>query len=98
MEGEEEGNGAKQTKIQLSSPPGLPRRLAPSLLRPRSSQVYPQAAYIELEPDSTTSNQFAIDQGTKETRLRAVEVEALNRMLKTLRGLKGERDGKNKLE
>jgi hypothetical protein len=51
-----------------------------------------------LEPDSTTSNQFAIDQGTKETRLRAVEVEALNRMLKTLRGLKGERDGKNKLE
>ena len=58
-------------------------------------EVYPQAAYIELEPDSTTSNQFAIDQGNKEKRLRAVEVEALNRMLKTLDSLNGgEKNGK----
>jgi len=55
---------------------------------------YPQAAYIELEPDSNTSNHFAIDQGSKEKRLRAVEVEALNKMLKTLENLKTDKGGR----
>jgi len=44
---------------------------------------YPGAAFIELEPDSKDADRFAIDDGM-ETKLRKVELEVLNRYLKSL--------------
>lgn len=44
---------------------------------------YPQAQYIELEPMSKDADRYAIDDGM-EAQLRRVEVEVLNRYLKSL--------------
>jgi len=46
-------------------------------------KVYPGAEYIELEPMSKDSDRFAIDDGMK-AQLRRIEIEALNRYLKSL--------------
>ena len=46
-------------------------------------KVYPGAEYIELEPMSKDSDRFAIDDGM-EAQLRRIEIEALNRCLKSL--------------
>jgi zinc transporter 9 len=46
-------------------------------------KVYPGAEYIELEPMSKDSDRFAIDDGM-EAQLRRIELEALNRYLKSL--------------
>ncbi len=54
-------------------------------------EIYPAAAYIELEPDSNVSNKFAIDQimGNKATS-KTVELKALNEMLESIRQIKVE--------
>jgi hypothetical protein len=44
---------------------------------------YPGAEYIELEPMSKDADRFAIDDGM-EAQLRRIEIEALNRYLKSL--------------
>lgn len=44
---------------------------------------YPGAVFIELEPDSKDFEKFAIDDGM-EAKLRKVELEILNRYLKSL--------------
>jgi solute carrier family 30 (zinc transporter), member 9 len=46
-------------------------------------KVYPGAEYIELEPMSKDSDRFAIDDGM-EAQLRRMEIEELNRYLKSL--------------
>jgi len=45
--------------------------------------AYPGAAYIELEPDSKYADRFAIDDGM-EAQLKRIEIEALNRFIKSL--------------
>ncbi|GMH48586.1 hypothetical protein TrVE_jg14470 [Triparma verrucosa] len=48
--------------------------------------VHPEAAYIELEPDSRTSAVFAIDQATEDVlEVRTREIKQLARMMKTLK-------------
>lgn len=49
---------------------------------------YPGAEFIELEPMSKDVDRFAIDDGM-ETQLRRIEIEALNRYLKSLYKSKG---------
>ena len=44
---------------------------------------YPGAQYIELEPMSKDADRFAIDDGM-EAQLKRIEIEALNRYLKSL--------------
>ena len=44
---------------------------------------YPGAEYIELEPMSKDSDRFAIDDGM-EAQLKRIEIENLNRYLKSL--------------
>jgi hypothetical protein len=44
---------------------------------------YPSAQYIELEPMSKDVDRYAIDDGM-EAQLRRVEIESLNRYLKSL--------------
>jgi len=57
---------------------------------------YPGAAYIELEPDSKDSDRFAIDDGGEE-KLRRIEMEVLERMVKSMKGdnMGMAEDGKN---
>jgi zinc transporter 9 len=45
---------------------------------------YPEAMYIELEPDSKERDSYAID-NMKETRLRRIENDTINQMLAELR-------------
>lgn len=56
-------------------------------------ETHPEAAYIELEPDSRTSAVFAIDQATKDVlKVRAREIKQLARMMKTLKEEKEEKE------
>eukprot|EP00984_Skeletonema_dohrnii_P001903 scaffold642_cov81-Skeletonema_dohrnii-CCMP3373.AAC.3 len=48
---------------------------------------YPAAQYIELEPMSKDADRYAIDDGMK-AQLRRVEIEVLNRYLKSLYKIK----------
>ncbi|KAL7437367.1 hypothetical protein ACHAXM_009084 [Skeletonema potamos] len=52
---------------------------------------YPAAQYIELEPMSKDADRYAIDDGMK-AQLRRVEIEVLNRYLKSLYKIKEEDD------
>jgi len=44
---------------------------------------YPEAVFIELEPDSRKQFSYAIDDSIKETSLRAVEIETINKYQKS---------------
>lgn len=57
--------------------------------------VYPGAAYIELEPDSKYSDQFAIDD-VKQEALQKIEMDALEKMMVSLKNERGRSDPKSK--
>jgi zinc transporter 9 len=58
---------------------------------------YPAAQYIELEPMSKDADRYAIDDGM-EAQLRRVEMEVLNRYLRSLYKMKEEEGDKEKKE